>query len=240
MELYLALHKIVVKNGKGILEDDRSMNMLCDYKAFEQYPATKNILREIIDSKYSQKLYNCKLWDMQAEKLVSEFVTKSGFQKALSYYVFQSIAYSLGWIKTVDVPVESQNDPQKTPSVKFSNMVPFRQRFYLRHLVNINIDFESYGVTPFLFLDSADNSPSGFIWNYKPNEYIHVVLAIEGSLGRDMHIKYTTYDANGKMKCNGKLGKFAKSKFRGVLEIDKQIYLGTHINRITRIVFFDE
>lgn len=237
MELYTALNHIVKQNGVSILFEGRLINMLTDYNAFEEYPASKNILREIIDSKYSQQLYNCMLWNMQAEKLASEFVTKTGFQKPLSNYVFQCIAYSLGWVKTVALPVDSQNETTKSPSVKFSNMVPYKQRSYLRSLVSIKIDFDSYGVTPFLFLDS---SASGFNWHLRTNEYIRVVLAIEGSLNRDMHIKYITYDVEGKQKRNGDLVTFRKSKFRGVLEVDKQIFLGTHINRISRIEFNDE
>ena len=77
MELYTALNHIVKQNGVSILFEGRLINMLTDYNAFEEYPASKNILREIIDSKYSQQLYNCMLWNMQAEKLASEFVTKT-------------------------------------------------------------------------------------------------------------------------------------------------------------------
>ena len=237
MELYTALNRIVKQNGVSILFEGRLINMLTDYNAFEQYPASKNILREIIESKYSQQLYNCMLWNMQAEKLTSEFVAKTGFQKPLSNYVFQCLAYSLGWVKTVALPVDSQDETTKSHSVKFSNMVPYKQRSYLRRLVSINIDFDSYGVTPFLFLDSG---AGGLDWHLKSNDYIRVVLAIEGSLNRDMHIKYTTYDVKGRIKRNDDLVAFLKSKFRGVLEIDKQIYLGTHINRISRIVLFDE
>lgn len=119
MELYTALHQVIKLNGESILDDGRLINMLTDYKAFEHYPATKNIMREVIDCKYLHQLINCKLWNMQAEKIVYEFVTKTGFQKELSYYVFQSIAFALGWVKFVPAPVESQNEIKNLKPLDF-------------------------------------------------------------------------------------------------------------------------
>lgn len=235
MELYIALHNIVKQYGESHLNDGNLINMLSDFKAFEKYPATKIILREIINNKYSQQLTRISVWNLQAEKLVSEFVSKTGFQRSLSNYVFQSIAYSLGWVKTVSVPTESQNENKKVPSVNFSNMPLYKQRAYIRSLVNINIDFDSFNVKPFWFFDIGKDST----WEFKHNEYIHVVLAIEGNLNRDMDIRYTTYDFKGVKRCKGSLIVFQKSKFHGVLEVDKQIQLGVHINRLAKIEIFD-
>lgn len=235
MELHAVLNNIVKQNRDSILFESRLINMLTDYNAFEQYPATKYILREIIDSKYSQQLYNCTLWNMQAEKLIIEFVTKTGYQKPLSNYVFQCIAYSLGWVKTVSAPLESQNEPPKIPSVNFFNMPLYKQRAYIRSIVDIKIDFNSYNVKPYWFFDKAGDPT----WDRNYKACIRVVLAIEGVLNRDMDIRYTTYDFKGNKRCRENLIVFQKSKFQGVSEVDKQIQLGVNINRLAKIEIYD-
>lgn len=96
MELGPALKTIVEIEGKEVLNDIRLVNMLDDYKAFENIPASKNILKMLISDGYvNQFLSVCESGD-NIESFCHYIASTSGFQIERIEYVIQSISFALG------------------------------------------------------------------------------------------------------------------------------------------------
>lgn len=116
MELHNALRNIVQTDGKEILKDVRLVNILDDFNAYQDIPASKYILRAIIADGYTGKLLMIGKWDIRAETLVQKFSTITGFIPELVSLIFQSIAFGLGWINSINVENTENNQNQQKPS----------------------------------------------------------------------------------------------------------------------------
>ena len=69
MELHKAIIEIVASKGAEMIGNIQIINYLLDYQAFKEKPATKLILRAIIDSGYAENilaLINTTGWDLPA------------------------------------------------------------------------------------------------------------------------------------------------------------------------------
>lgn len=97
MELHKALKHIVDTEGSEIIKDLRLVNILDDFKAFEQFPAFKYILRSIIAEGYSQKLNEIGKWDNRSIALVNNYIQHTGFIQDYVCFIFKSLALGLGW-----------------------------------------------------------------------------------------------------------------------------------------------
>lgn len=97
MELHLALKNIIETDGVDILNDVRLVNILNDFKAFDDIPASKYIIRMMISEGYMLRLLENKKWDSKTEVLCSIFSNNTGFQPHISESVFKCIAFALGW-----------------------------------------------------------------------------------------------------------------------------------------------
>ena len=76
------------------------INYLLDYQAFKEKPATKLILRAIIDSGYAENILALTSdkngWEIKFKQYQLEFIDSCGYKEELAAYVFDSIAYGLG------------------------------------------------------------------------------------------------------------------------------------------------
>lgn len=115
MELHLALRNIVKTDGPSIIAEGRLVNILCDFQAFDAIPASKYVMRAIIDDGYSKKLLQCAKWDMAAQQLSGQFASSTGFQPDIVWIIFQSLAYGLGWINTISAAANIPTPPIKNP-----------------------------------------------------------------------------------------------------------------------------
>lgn len=99
MELHQALKDIIGQRGKGLLENPQIINYLMDYRCFVDKPATKLILRDIINSGYAGEILsldtNVPAWQTKFKHYVHEFIDSCGYKEELATYVFESIAYAL-------------------------------------------------------------------------------------------------------------------------------------------------
>ena len=99
MELHQALKDIIGQRGKGLLENPQIINYLLDYRCFVDKPATKLILRDIINSGYAGEILsldtNVPAWQTKFKHYVHEFIDSCGYKEELATYVFESIAYAL-------------------------------------------------------------------------------------------------------------------------------------------------
>lgn len=107
MELHKAIKHIVDTEGPEIINDLRLVNILDDFKAYEDIPASKYILRAIIVDGYANKLLEIGKWDHRAVLLPNKFASITGFIPESVDLIFQSIAYGLGFIDKI-IKLKSQ------------------------------------------------------------------------------------------------------------------------------------
>lgn len=148
MELYKALKHIIQTDGKDVLLEPRLVNILDDFKAYEDAPSVKYILRAIIADGYMQKLLQAGAWNTTTKQLSQKFATTTGFMPETVELIFQSIAYGLNWIQII-TPTKSQHI-QKVNVHKSSwrsRMTDDEKNQYLLSLVEIEHETElTYGV----------------------------------------------------------------------------------------------
>ena len=100
MELHKAIKVVIKSKGVDMICNPQIINYLLDYQAFKEKPATKLILRAIIDSGYAENILALTSdkngWEMKFKQYQHEFIDSCGYKEELAAYVFDSIAYSLG------------------------------------------------------------------------------------------------------------------------------------------------
>lgn len=100
MELHKAIKEIVNSKGAEMICNPQIINYLLDYQAFKEKPATKLILRAIIDSGYAENILALTSdrngWEIKFRQYQHEFIDSCGYKEELAAYVFESIAYGLG------------------------------------------------------------------------------------------------------------------------------------------------
>lgn len=100
MELHKAIKEIVNSKGAEMICNPQIINYLLDYQSFKEKPATKLILRAIIDSGYAENVLalisDKNGWEIKFRQYQHEFIDSCGYKEELAAYVFDSIAYGLG------------------------------------------------------------------------------------------------------------------------------------------------
>lgn len=131
MELHLALKNIVNLCGTDILKEQRLVNILADFNAYDDLPSAKFIIKTIIDDGYMRKFLGVGKWDMNCDKLINQFINMTGFAKDKVAYVFECIGFVLQWNHT---------PPQKPIDIgytKTGNKLPIPIEDRLRHVVEV-------------------------------------------------------------------------------------------------------
>ena len=99
MELHKAIKEIVASKGTDMINNIQIINFLLDYQAFKEKPATKLILRDVINAGYGEAilaLQNTNGWKTKFKQYEHEFIDSCGYKEELAAYVFEAIAYALG------------------------------------------------------------------------------------------------------------------------------------------------
>ena len=154
MELHKAIKEIVNLKGIEIIMNAQVINFLLDYNAFKEKPATKLILRDVINSGYAEELLSLDTrdssWHIKFLKYKRDFTDSCGYKEELVDYVFEAIAYGIGIRTSSDEPKIEQNlniqsffdiieEPQqstpnsideKTPNVNQSDLYSIAFTFY--------------------------------------------------------------------------------------------------------------
>lgn len=124
MELHKAIKEIVEQQGSDIIKNVQVINFLLDYRAFADKPATKLILRDIINSGYAEEILALKNegigWQIKFKKYQHEFIDACGYKEELAVYVFDSIAYALG------MNVEKE-EPRERPAFNVDSFFPITE-----------------------------------------------------------------------------------------------------------------
>lgn len=131
-KLYEAIRDIITQQGKDIIKDVRLVNILSDTVSFDDMPAAKTILRDILRSGYGSKLFELGEsgtgWQLKAKAYTTELVNAHGYRTDIVDYLFNCIAYGMGWIDTVyDYVPDTTSDRQSTeePKVDKANLLDF-------------------------------------------------------------------------------------------------------------------
>lgn len=124
MELHKAIKEIIASKGADMITNAQIINYLLDYQAFKDKPATKSILRDMINSHYVDKIIaidkNIIGWQNQFKQIQYDFVVSYGYKEDLVAYVFYSIAYGLELQKDedfLDASIVLQNQGKVDPFV---------------------------------------------------------------------------------------------------------------------------
>lgn len=99
MELHNAIKEIVVSKGADMICNPQIINYLQDYQAFKEKPATKLILRDVINAGYGESvlaLQNDQGWKIKLKQYQHEFIDSCGYKEELAVYVFESLAFAIG------------------------------------------------------------------------------------------------------------------------------------------------
>lgn len=107
MELHKAIKEIVTSKGADMITNAQIINYLLDYQAFKEKPATKLILRDVINAGYGESilaLQNDKGWQIKLKQYQHEFIDSCGYKEDLAVYVFDSLAYALGLVDASQEP----------------------------------------------------------------------------------------------------------------------------------------
>lgn len=117
MKLQDALKKIIREFGMSVLREKCLVFLLSDYKAFDDYPAVKQIMKSIAEDGYGKEL--CRLgMDVSGEECLNYAgrlkKTLSGdkhFKPELADYAVDCILFSMGFVSSVREPSDHGFDP---------------------------------------------------------------------------------------------------------------------------------
>ncbi len=105
MELYYAIKSVIDLQGRDSLKNVNVINILGDFKAYEEFPASRNLIKNMVNEGLMEKM----LIEFSGSSNIRQFLTtyKSalsdtlGFNTSLADYVINCLAYALGWINEV-------------------------------------------------------------------------------------------------------------------------------------------
>ena len=101
MKIHLKIKECVGNNGPEIIKSKQLVSMLDDDHVFdaEDVRPYKKMLREIISSGYASKIYEFGRYSRDIDDMASQFSRNTMTQEAPVLYLFQALAYGLGWLK---------------------------------------------------------------------------------------------------------------------------------------------
>lgn len=140
--LHIAIREATTRFGKEVVLNDKFINILLDFDAFKELPATKNILKEMFAEGYCLKV--CELgkkkrsffsfsssntfekpegdsWKIKVASFEESLYKQKGFQRDYINYVFDSLLYGLQWVdseptipNTANISSNQQSNTQNT------------------------------------------------------------------------------------------------------------------------------
>lgn len=85
MKLHEATKQLVTQFGQNVVAEVRLANLLADLNSYQEYPAMKQVFRELLKEGYGQKLYDAYQRGISdaismAAELTTAFAIKSHFK----------------------------------------------------------------------------------------------------------------------------------------------------------------
>lgn len=122
MKLHDALRKIFKLFGIAVLKEKRLVFLLADYKAFDDFPAMKQVMEAIVTGRYGGELCLRSADEDSADyELYTEYLRKSlvrvqRIRKEFARYAADSISFALGLCDSVNEPQDHGFDPYRRDS----------------------------------------------------------------------------------------------------------------------------
>ena len=128
-QLHTGIKDIIQTNGTEPIRTVQLANILADYSAYDEYPATKVVLKDVLTTGYGQRIYNAfnesgKIYLAEIERIKQDYSKKSKFKKDVVNYVFDSICYGLGLKTAVKEPSSNSFDPYINESDNILDKLP--------------------------------------------------------------------------------------------------------------------
>lgn len=133
--LYDAIRKIVDNQGKSIIEDVRFVNILDDVMAFDDLPAVKPVLRDLIKKGIGKEIIKIdnsgESFALKKQTLLMSIVNNNGYNAELVRYILDCLSYGIHW--TNNIPnsfVSYQKNDGKSNIVDFKAEMDELRRSY--------------------------------------------------------------------------------------------------------------
>ena len=128
-QLHTGIKDIIQTNGTEPIRTVQLANILADYSAYDEYPATKVVLKDVLTNGFGQRIYdafkksgNSSLAEI--EKIKQDYSKDTKFKKDVVNYVFDSICYGLGLKTSVKEPSSNSFDPFTNESDNILDKLP--------------------------------------------------------------------------------------------------------------------
>lgn len=116
MKIHEAIKKLVAQFGENIVTEVRLANLLADLNGYQDYPAMKMVLKDILKAGYGKKLFD--IYSKDSQKAIGEsvdytktFARDSNYKEDLVSYAFDCILFALGCITTINEPITKGYNP---------------------------------------------------------------------------------------------------------------------------------
>ena len=201
MPLHEALREVVDREGKEILKDLRLINILDDYKAFEENPSSKFILKSIINEGYSKFILSISDWNSSGHPIILKFVLMTGLDERYVKRIFDNLAYALRLIELKDLgKIESNSNETKENKSKLDTTKPWKKlsinerEEYLNSLVEIKPSTCGLTYDSIYIADDTNEFSSGI--NFNINYEVSGVLKKDSSV----NLAYAIYDVTNRLR----------------------------------------
>lgn len=122
MKLHEALRKIFKLFGIAVLKEKRLVFLLADYKAFDDFPAMKQVMEAIVTGRYGRELClrvaddGSADYELYTDYLRISLVRVQRFRKEFARYAADSISFAIGFLDSVKEPQDHGFDPYRKDS----------------------------------------------------------------------------------------------------------------------------
>ena len=122
MKLHEALRKIFKLFGIAVLKEKRLVFLLADYKAFDDFPAMKQVMEAIVTGRYGRELClraaddDSADYELYTDYLRISLVRVQRFRKEFAQYATDSISFAIGFLDSVKEPQDHGFDPYRKDS----------------------------------------------------------------------------------------------------------------------------
>lgn len=234
-----AIKDILSFKGKSFLQNETIINILCDYNAFNEHPALKNIYRILHNDGFIAKVAQQKSWNTTCANIVTKVVHDYCFPSSFVEYILKSICYGLGTVTdnpqlytiTAQTPAAS-NTPSSVPlpqNKPWAKMTEDEKNAFLESKLEIKVDtFKAFGI-----------SMSSYSIFYEEKD-IHLAYELTGKMHKDdaFYVMCAIYDKDGKIKTSQAGQYIWERSYKGFYTVEDCFSIHCKRNDIGRIVIY--
>lgn len=151
MELKDALRKLLLSRGSQVLDDIRLANMLADFKAYEEQPAVRYLIKTCLSEGLMQDIINIynegETATAKLDALSNNLNKTFGFRRDIATFFTESLKGAFGWqydLSPINIPeesnklsLESNSDEDDDGHLKFMRLpINGKANSYMQKLVN--------------------------------------------------------------------------------------------------------